>query len=52
MVRTIQLDYLSECMAGEVLSIGTAVQGDRLYARGVGGDGADRFLCALTLQDL
>lgn len=52
MVHTIQLDYLSECMAGEALSIDTAVQGDRLYARGVGGDGTERFLCALTLQDL
>lgn len=51
-VRTFQLDYITECMAGETLTIDTAVQGDSLYARGVGGDGAERFLCAMTLQDL
>lgn len=51
-VRTFQLDYITECMAGETLSIDTAAQGDCLYARGVGGDGAERFLCALTLEDL
>lgn len=51
-VRSIQLDYVSECMAGETVTIDTAVEGDHLYARGVGGDGAERFLCALTLEDL
>ena len=51
-VRTFQLDYITECMAGETLSIDTAVDGNNLYARGVGGDGAERFLCAMTLSDL
>lgn len=51
-VRTFQLDYITECMAGETLSIDTAVQGDRLYARGVGSDGTERFLCAMTLEEV
>ena len=51
-VRTFQLDYITECMAGETLSIDTAVDGNNLYVRGVGGDGAERFLCAMTLSDL
>lgn len=51
-VRTFQLDYITECMAGETLSIDTAVDGNNLYARGVGGDGAERFLCTMTLKDL
>lgn len=51
-VRTFQLDYITECMAGETLSIDTAVRDDHLYARGVGGDGAERFLCAMTLENL
>ena len=51
-VRTFQLDYITECMAGETLSIDTAAQNNDLYARGLGGDGAERFLCAMTLEDL
>lgn len=50
-VRSIRLDYISECMAGETLSIDTADRGDCLYARGLGGDGAERFLCAMTLAE-
>ena len=51
-VRTFQLDYITECMAGETVTIDTAVEGENLYARGVGADGAERFLCALTLEEL
>ncbi len=51
-VHSFQLDYMTECMAGETLSIDTTVQGDNLYARGVGEDGAERFLCAMTLKDI
>ena len=51
-VHTFQLDYISECMAGETLTIDTAVRGDGLYARGAGQDGAERFLCTMTLRDL
>ena len=51
-VRTFQLDYITECMAGETVSIDTAVAGNDLFARGVGEDGAERFLCAMTLEDL
>lgn len=51
-VRTFQLDYITECMAGETLTIDTAVAGSDLFARGVGGDGAERFLCAMTLEEL
>lgn len=51
-VRTFQLDYITECMAGETLSIDTAVAGNELFARGVGEDGAERFLCTMTLEGL
>lgn len=51
-VRSIQLDYVSECMAGETVTINTAAEGSCLYARGVGGDGTERFLCVLTLEKL
>ena len=51
-VRSLQIDYLGECLAGETLSIDTAVRGNELYARGLGGDGAQRFDCAMTLADL
>ena len=51
-VRTFQLDYITECMAGETVTIDTAVKGNDLYARGVGQDGAERFLCTMTLEEL
>ncbi len=51
-VRTFQLDYISECMAGETISIDTAVEGDNLYARGVGEAGTERFLCTMKMEDL
>ena len=51
-VRAFQLDYITECMAGETVSIDTAVAGSDLFARGVGEDGAERFLCTMTLEDL
>lgn len=50
-VQCFQLDYMSECLAGETVRIDTAVEGDRLCARGAGMDGAERFLCAMTLRD-
>ncbi len=51
-VRTFQLDYVSECMAGETLTMETTVKENDLYARGVGRDGTERFLCAMTMEDL
>lgn len=51
-VSSVQLDYITECMAGETVSIHTAVRGSELFARGVGGDGAERFLCTMTLKEL
>ncbi len=51
-VRTVQLDYLSECMAGETIQLDTAQQGDHLFARGIGGDGVCRFDCNITLAHL
>ncbi len=51
-VRTFQLDYLSECQAGETIWVDTAVQGNELFAQGEGSDGAKRFSCAMTLADL
>ena len=51
-VREIQLDYTTECMAGEILRLDTAVCGDELFAQGTGEDGVKRFDCAIALADL
>ena len=50
-IREIQISYIGECRAGEELSMATAVEGDRLYARGVGAEGEVRFEYAMTLAD-
>lgn len=51
-VRSFQLDYTGECMAGETIWVDTAVRGNDLFARGQGEDGSKRFDCAITLADL
>lgn len=51
-VRAMQIDYLSECQAGETLWVDTAIQGDELCARGVGEDGTERFDFSLTAGEL
>ncbi|MDD6161034.1 MAG: thioesterase [Oscillospiraceae bacterium] len=51
-VRSFQIDYLSECMAGESITLDTAVRGNELFAQGVSEDGVKRFDCAFTLADL
>ncbi len=50
-IREIQISYIGECRAGEELSMAIAVEGDRLYARGVGAEGEVRFEYAMTLAD-
>lgn len=51
-VRQFQIGYVGECHAGETIYIDTAVQGDKLFARGEGTDGKERFDFALTLAEL
>lgn len=51
-VRSLQIGYVNECRAGETILVDTAVRGDELFARGEGGDGAERFEFSLTLADL
>ncbi len=51
-VRSVQISYVSECRAGESIWVDTAVRGNELFARGAGDDEAERFSCALTLEDL
>lgn len=51
-VRSFQVGYVSECRAGETIWVDTAAQGDELFARGQGEDGAERFDFALTLEHL
>lgn len=51
-VRSFQIGYISECQAGEVLEVDTAVQGDQLFARGQGEDGDERFDFTLALAKL
>ncbi|MCI9309296.1 MAG: acyl-ACP thioesterase, partial [Oscillospiraceae bacterium] len=51
-VRSFQIDYLSECRAGEALWVDTAVRGDALFAQGRGEDGEERFDFTLKLEDL
>lgn len=51
-VRTVQIDYVGECHAGETVTIDTAVQGDELFARGRGQGGDERFGVCLALDKL
>jgi len=51
-VRSFQLDYMTECMAGETLWVDTAVRDNQLFAKGEGEDGTKRFDCVLTLEEL
>lgn len=50
-VREFQISYIGECQAGEELTMETAVEGNHLYARGVGCQGDARFEYALTLAE-
>lgn len=51
-VRSLQIDYLNECRAGEAIWVDTAARGDELLARGEGEDGVPRFEFSLALADL
>ena len=51
-VRSFQIGYVGECRAGETIWIDTAVRGDKLFARGQGQDGNERFDFMLELADL
>ena len=51
-VRSFQVDYVSECQAGETVWVDAARRGDELFARGQGEDGDERFCMALALADL
>lgn len=48
-VREFQISYIGECRAGEELTMETAAEGHRLYARGVGGEGEARFEYTMSL---
>lgn len=51
-VRSFQIGYVGECLAGETIAIDTAALGDELFARGTGADGGERFDFSLSLADL
>ena len=51
-VRELQIGYVNQCHAGETITVETAEEDGRLYARGMGADGSERFDCVLTLADL
>lgn len=51
-VRCLQIDYVSECRAGEKLWVDTAIRGDQWFARGEGEDGGKRFEFSMTLGEL
>lgn len=42
-IREFQLSYTGQCMAGETITLKTAIDGDSCWAKGVGPDGKDRF---------
>lgn len=50
-VREVQISYIGECRAGEELTMETEMEGNHLYARGVGPQGDARFEYALTLAE-
>ena len=51
-VRELQMGYVNQCHAGETIAVETAEADGRLYARGMGADGSERFDCVLALADL
>lgn len=51
-IREFQLSYASQCMAGETVTLQTAVEGDSCWARGVGADGKERFESVFHLAPL
>ena len=51
-VRAFQIGYVGECRAGETIWVDTARREDKLFARGEGEDGVERFDFALDLADL
>ncbi len=51
-VRQFQISYIGECRAGEQLAMETAMEGEHLYARGMGPEGEARFEYAMTLANL
>jgi len=51
-VRSFQVGYVSECRAGETLWVDTALRDGRLFARGEGEDGVERFDFTLELGEL
>ena len=51
-VRSLQIDYISECKAGETLWVDTAIRGDQWVARGEGENGGSCGEFSLTLGEL
>lgn len=51
-VRSFQIGYVGECLAGETLLVDTAVRGNELFARGEGADGGERFDFHMVLEEL
>lgn len=49
-VSELQIGYINQCRAGERLTVRTAAEADRCWARGVGPDGGERFHCMLALR--
>lgn len=51
-VTQFQVDYISECMAGDTIRVDTLAQGDDLFAQGQRPDGEKCFDCTMKLKDL
>ena len=51
-VRSLQIGYTGECRAGETIWVDTARRDSRLFARGEGEDGVERFDFTLDLEPL
>lgn len=51
-VRSFQIGYVGECLAGETVSIDTAVGDQELFAHGLGADGSERFEFHMVLEDM
>ena len=48
-IRTLQIDYRHEALAGEALSVHTLVEGKQVLSKGVREDGNIAFACAIDL---
>ncbi|MGI5937063.1 MAG: hypothetical protein ACOX7I_09775 [Oscillospiraceae bacterium] len=50
LMSCLQIDFSSECLPGEIISLGCRKEGEKAYIRGVKSDGSIAFTCAYVMK--